>query len=268
MHLHNLIADRKSELLGRSRAKLEGSSAYELDYWLPVLLDLLAEALESDAHHPQARPGEAAADSPILERPGPPGDAILEHPMRRLGITLERVSRDCVALEQAIIELAFEEHSSLSASQCHALDRCVARVVAGARAGCQNVQERVVVVETDRQVRGLMQRFVGDIYLLEFHDDGASALDHVRSEAPSLLITEILVPRLDGLTLCRLLKTDRATARVPILVYSVLAAEHRARQFGADAFFEKPLEKTRLLASMRELTSRGPAPQPHDVAAQ
>ena len=268
MHLHNLITDRKSELLGRSRAKLEGGSAYELDYWLPVLLDMLAEALESDTNHPQAHPGEAAADTPLLERPGRPGDAILEHPMRRLGITLERVSRDCVELQHAIIELAFEEHSSLNASQCHALDRCVVRVIAAARAGCENVRERVVVVETDRQVRGLMQRFVGDVYLLEFHDDGTSALDHVRHEPPSLLITEILVPRLDGLTLCRLLKTERATASVPILVYSVLAAEQRARQFGADAFLEKPLEKRRLLASMRELTSRGPAPQPHDVAAQ
>ena len=267
MHLHNLIADRKSELLRRSRAKLEGCSAYELDYWLPVLLDLLAEALESDADHPPTDPGEVAAYPPTLERPGHPGDATLEHPMRRLGMTLEGVSRDCVELQQAIIELAFEEHSSLSAAQFHALDRSVARVVAGARAGCGNARERVIVVETDRQVRGLLQRFVGDIYLLEFHDDGSSALDQVRNEPPSLLITEILVPRVDGLTLCRLLKTERATAGVPILVYSMLAAERRARQFGADAFLEKPLEKRRLLASMRELTSRGPAPQ-HDVVAR
>ena len=268
MLLHNLIADRRSELLRRSRAKLAGSSAYELDYWLPILLDLLAEALERDADHPLTLSGEAAAGPPTLERPGGPGDPTLEHPIRRLGITLERVTRDCVELQQAIIELAFEEHSSLSASQFHALDRCVAGVVADARAGCQNVLERVVVVETDRQVRGLLQRFVGDIYLLEFLDDGSSALDRVRSEPPSLLITEILVPRLDGLTLCRLLKTARETARVPVLVYSVLAAEQRARQFGADGFLEKPLEKGRLLASMRELTSGSPGPKPHDEAAE
>ncbi len=268
MHLHTLIASHKDELLSRSRAKLEGRPADELDYWLPVLLDLLAEALESEANDPQTHPGQAAAGTPTLDRPARPSDATLEHQIRRLGVTLDRVSHDCVQLQHAITELAFEEHFSLSASQCHALDRCVARVVAGARAGWENVRERVVVVETDRQVRGLVQQFVGDTYLVEFHDDGSSALDRVRSQAPSLLITEILVPRLDGLALCRLLKTDRATAHVPILVYSVLAAEHRARQVGADAFLEKPLEKRRLVASMRELTSRGSGPQPQDLAAE
>jgi two-component system response regulator MprA len=143
----------------------------------------------------------------------------------------------------------------------------VARIVASARTAWESVRERVVVVETDRQIRGLVQQFVGDTYRIEFHDDGVSALAHVRSEAPSLLMTAILVPRLDGLALCRSLKTEVATAHVPILVCSVLAAEDRARQSGADAFLEKPLEKSRLVASMRELTSRVPGPWPQPEAA-
>ncbi len=266
MHLHILIASHRNELLNRSRAKLEGCPADELDHWLPVLLDLLAEVLESESKDPQTRPGQAAAKTPPPGRPARPSEGALHHQMRSLGITLERVSRDCLELQRAITELAFEERASLSAPQWHALDRSVARIIAGARAAWESVRERVVFVEPDRQVRGLVQQFVGDTYLVELHEDGSSALDRVRSAAPSLLITAILVPRLDGLALCRLVKTDPATAHVPILVCSVLAAEDRARQSGADAFLEKPLEKRRLVASVRELTSRYLGPRP-DVAA-
>jgi CheY-like chemotaxis protein len=261
MILHHLVAKHHDELLRRSRAKRGGSPAAELDHWLPILLELLGGVLESEEEcDAQTAPGQAAS----LER----ALATLQYPMRKLGITLERVSQDCVELQQAIIELALENHATLSARQYHALDRSVARVVAGALATWESLRARVVVVETDRQVRRIVQQFVGDTYLLEFHDDGSSALDRVRSEVPSLVITEILVPRLDGLTLCRSLKTDPATAHVPILVYSMLAAEERARQSGADAFLEKPLEKRRLVARLRELTCRAPAPQPQDAAAE
>jgi len=261
MLLRTLIASHKGELLRRSRAKLESNlasraGAVELDYWLPVLLDLIAEVLDAEEEW-ELHEAPDGAESAGRARAS---DAAVQHQLRKLGITLERVSDDCAALQNAITELAFEEHSSLNAAQYRALDRSVARVLAGAYAGYESLRERVVVVDTDRQARRLVEQFAGDIYLIEFHDDGAAAIARVRSEAPSLLITEILLPRLDGLTLCRTLKKDSATAHVPILVYSVLLAEQRARRSGADAFLEKPLERTRLVASMRELTASGPSP--------
>lgn len=88
---------------------------------------------------------------------------------------------------------------------------------------------------------------------MEFVEDGYSALDRVRSRSPSAVITEILVPRLDGLALCRSLKGDSLTERVPVLVISMLAAHERARLSGADAFLEKPLEKSSLVAAVRRL---------------
>ncbi|MEO7037910.1 MAG: response regulator [Polyangiaceae bacterium] len=115
------------------------------------------------------------------------------------------------------------------------------------------VRETVLLVERDPHVRRLVQRFLGEAYVVEFIDDGYSALDRVRSSAPAAVITEILVPRLDGLALCRSLKGDTVTERVPILVISMLAAHERARLSGADAFLEKPLEKTSLVAAVRRL---------------
>jgi two-component system response regulator MprA len=111
----------------------------------------------------------------------------------------------------------------------------------------------ILMVDRDPYVRRLVQQFLGQEYLLAFADDGYSALDRVRASAPAAVITEILIPRLDGLALCRSLKGDPVTQRVPILVISVLAANERARQSGADAFLQKPFEKTSLVASVRSL---------------
>jgi two-component system response regulator MprA len=114
----------------------------------------------------------------------------------------------------------------------------------------------ILVVDRDAHVRRLLQRFLGEAYAVEFSEDGYSALDRVRASPPAAVVTEILIPRLDGLALCRSLKGDPSTRLVPVLVTSVLMASERARQSGADDFLEKPLEKVSVLAAVRALTER------------
>ncbi len=113
------------------------------------------------------------------------------------------------------------------------------------------MRHTILFVDRDPHVRRLVQQFVGEVYVVEFADDGYSALDRVRASAPSAVVTEILIPRLDGLALCRSLKGDPVTLHVPVLIVSMLAAQERARQSGADGFLEKPIEKTSLVASIR-----------------
>jgi CheY-like chemotaxis protein len=74
-----------------------------------------------------------------------------------------------------------------------------------------------------------------------------------RSLRPAIIITEILVPKLDGLALCRQLKATVETRDIPVLVFSLLAAEGRAREAGASAFLKKPLAEHRLVQAAREL---------------
>lgn len=128
---------------------------------------------------------------------------------------------------------------------------------AAAEAGHEPPLETIFVVDRDTHVRRLVLHFIGGEYLVRFFDDGYSALDHARRVAPSALVAEILIPRLDGLALCRLLKGDPATAHVPILLFSTLAAGDRARLAGADAFLEKPLEKEAFVASLLGLMTSG-----------
>jgi CheY-like chemotaxis protein len=115
---------------------------------------------------------------------------------------------------------------------------------------------RIVVVERDVHVRRLVLHFIGSAYLVEFLDDGYTALDRVRKAPPTALVAEIMIPRLDGLNLCRLLKGDSRTATVPVALMSRLAASERARQAGADVFVAKPLEKQLFVSSLLGLVEK------------
>lgn len=112
----------------------------------------------------------------------------------------------------------------------------------------------ILVIDRDPHVRELESHFLNRAgYSVGFALDGDSALEQARKIAPDIIITEILVPGLDGLTLCRRLKGDPGTRDIAVLVFSILAAAGRAREAGADAFLLKPLAEHTLVDTVRRL---------------
>lgn len=112
----------------------------------------------------------------------------------------------------------------------------------------------ILCVERDPHVRELEAYFLHNAgFVVHFVDDGESALEVARMLRPAIIITEILVPKLDGLALCRRLRATAETKDIPVLVFSLLAAEGRALEAGADMFLRKPLAEHRLVEVAREL---------------
>lgn len=112
----------------------------------------------------------------------------------------------------------------------------------------------ILCVERDPFVRDLESYFLTEAgFRVTFADDGLQALELARELHPTIVITEILVPKLDGLALCRRLKSDPETRDIAILVFSLLAAERRAQDAGADAFLAKPLSAQGLKDAVRIL---------------
>lgn len=114
------------------------------------------------------------------------------------------------------------------------------------------------VVERDPHMRRLVADFLAPLSCaVRFFDDGYTALDAVRRDPPHLVVTDVLVPKLDGLALCRLIKRDEALRGVKVVILSTISAEERAMQSGADAFLDKPIERDRITALVRALTGLG-----------
>jgi two-component system response regulator MprA len=115
----------------------------------------------------------------------------------------------------------------------------------------------LLVVERDPHVKKLERFFLEQAgYRVEFADDGVQGLERARALVPRILVTEIILPRLDGLKVCRALKADPATRAILVLVFSILSAEDRAREAGADAFLLKPLDDARLVETVTRLVQK------------
>lgn len=112
----------------------------------------------------------------------------------------------------------------------------------------------ILIAERDRTVRELQTHFLAEAgFGVEFVDDGEAALERARASCPALIVTEIMIPKVDGLTLCRRLGEDPATSGIPVVVFSILAAASRADDAGAKAFLRKPLVGPVFVETVRTL---------------
>lgn len=114
------------------------------------------------------------------------------------------------------------------------------------------------VVERDLHMRRLITEFLVPLCTIRFFDDGATALAAVRQNPPAVVVTDLLVPKVDGLTLCRLIKGEDALRSVKVVILSAVSARERAAQAGADAFLDKPIERQRVTTLVRSLTGLPP----------
>lgn len=120
-------------------------------------------------------------------------------------------------------------------------------------------QALVLVVERDPHIQTLERYFLEQAgYRVEFAADGESGLRAAQMLRPRIVIAEILLPRLDGLCVCRRLKSDPATRDIIVLLFSILSAEDRARAAGADAFLQKPLDERSLVRTVERLLASAP----------
>ena len=112
----------------------------------------------------------------------------------------------------------------------------------------------ILVVERNPDVRELESYFLNEAgFDINFAADGVEALEQVRAVRPDIVITEVLVPKLDGLALCRAIKKDPLIHSTVVLVFSILAVHLRASESGADAFLMKPLAERCLVDTVRQL---------------
>lgn len=122
-------------------------------------------------------------------------------------------------------------------------------------------QALILVVERNPGVQRLERFFLEQAgYTVEFASDGVAALARAQQLCPRIVVTEILVPRLDGLSICRALKADPKTQSILVLVFSHLHAEDRAIEAGADAFMIKPIDEEYLIdivSRLLELSGEG-----------
>src|SRR5438874_1332705 len=93
--------------------------------------------------------------------------------------------------------------------------------------------------------------------------DGASGLQKARDDRPDFLILDLMLPKMSGLEVCRILKSDTATAQIPILMLTAKAEEVDrivGLEFGADDYVTKPFSPREIVLRIRAIFRRGEKP--------
>lgn len=111
---------------------------------------------------------------------------------------------------------------------------------------------KIVIVEDNEQMLGFMKTTLGGAYEVYTAADGQQGLEEIRRVYPDLIISDLMMPRMDGFEMCTLIRQDPLTSHIPLIMLTAKSNEgDRAASYncGADAFISKPF-------SVKTLTTR------------
>src|SRR5665213_2263616 len=124
------------------------------------------------------------------------------------------------------------------------------------------MENRILLVDDENDFIELLQyKLAGRGYELIVANDGVHALSQARQMKPSLILLDILLPDLDGLSVCEILRRQPSTKNIPIIFMSALTSDvtRRTVAMQADDFFTKPLDLPRLVHRIADLLHCEPA---------
>jgi len=125
-------------------------------------------------------------------------------------------------------------------------------------------KKKILLVDDEAQlVEMLKMRLEVNGYEVAAAHDGTEALKKVIDESPDLIILDIMLPKVDGFRVCRMLKADERYRTIPVLLLTALASEEdreAGRKAMADGFIAKPFSAEELIERVASLLSRPARP--------
>lgn len=122
---------------------------------------------------------------------------------------------------------------------------------------------KILVVDDELEFIELLRyRLSATGHKILFATNGTDALNQIWHHSPDVILMDLMLPDLDGLTLCEILRRQAATRQIPIIMVSALASDatrYSAEIAGAREFLPKPLDFDRLNVLLEELTAETPS---------
>ena len=118
--------------------------------------------------------------------------------------------------------------------------------------------KKILIVEDEEDVIELLSAIFGDLgdYKVIYARDGKEALRIAQADNPDIILLDIMLPKLDGYKVCKLIKSDLAMSHTKVLMLSGMAQISdwlNAKEAGADGYIAKPFSSTALIEKVEEL---------------
>ncbi|HVW96581.1 MAG TPA: two-component regulator propeller domain-containing protein [Mucilaginibacter sp.] len=117
-------------------------------------------------------------------------------------------------------------------------------------------RKSVLIVEDEQLIRFLLRDILGELYIIYEAGSGKEALEVINRVMPDLIISDIMMPDMNGLQLCNLVKETSETCHIPFILLSArTTVQHMTEGYscGADAYISKPFQAEHLLVRVQKL---------------
>ena len=119
--------------------------------------------------------------------------------------------------------------------------------------------KRVLVIDDDPIVRDLMKTHLeNDGFEVILATGGKEGINLARTEKPSVITLDILMPEMDGWSVLRTLKADPETENIPVVMASILDEQKQGLALGANDYVSKPVNRDKLITALRRFVGPGP----------
>lgn len=123
-------------------------------------------------------------------------------------------------------------------------------------------RNKIVVIEDEPDIMEIVSyNLKREGYSVVGVDRGDAALNIIRNESPNLIILDLMLPGMDGLSICQQMKSDPVVRDIPIIIISAKGEESDiviGLELGADDYLAKPFSPRELLARVKVVLRRGP----------
>jgi signal transduction histidine kinase/ligand-binding sensor domain-containing protein/DNA-binding response OmpR family regulator len=119
-----------------------------------------------------------------------------------------------------------------------------------------NNQPIALLVEDNRDVRDYLNERLSEQYRVITAENGQEGFEKAVENIPDVIVSDVMMPVMDGFELCRTLKADERTSHIPVILLTARAEDEsrvEGYEMGADGFIPKPFQMARLEARMRNL---------------
>jgi signal transduction histidine kinase/DNA-binding response OmpR family regulator len=166
-------------------------------------------------------------------------------------LPMERVGRARSALSPALAAAPFLEEARMWFRETAPARESETRSAQKGRTADERFRTRVLLADDNADIREYVGRLLAEHHDVTAVPDGEAALDAARKSPPDLVLSDVMMPRMDGYTLLKELRADPRTRSIPIILVSARAGEEARVEgigYGADDYLIKPFSARELIA--------------------